>query len=92
MLSYVAVTRFSKNGSQINDGRYSLPDECKKTAVEIISAICNYYFSQFFVMPYVTNQVVEDGEVEKWTYFVTPPLKSGDHFTIRFDVINDLPF
>lgn len=92
MLSYVAVTRFCDNGSRFNYGRYSLPDKCKKTAVEIISAICNHYFSRFFVMPYVTLQVVEDGEVEKWTYFVTPPLKSHEHFTICFDVINDLPF
>lgn len=92
MLPYVAVTRYCKNGSCINYGRYSLPGQCKKTATEIISSICNYYFSRFFVMPYVSLQVIEDGDVEKYTYFVTPPLKSHEHFTIRFDVINDLPF
>lgn len=92
MLSYVRVTRYNKDGSHFNYGRYSVQDQCKKTAAEIVSAICNHYFSRFFIMPYVSLQIIEDGDVDKWTYFITPPLESHVHFTIRFDVINDLPF
>ncbi|AXH76095.1 MAG: hypothetical protein [Microviridae sp.] len=79
------------------DCRYSWRKSCgfnqtSKSANELLSTLVRDSFSAYGKLPFITSQMVEEGELEFYSHFVTFPKPSDTRYIVRYMVINDLPF
>lgn len=87
---YISITHLKKR-YRVRWRRFVGFNQCKKVANEVLSEISVKCFERYGCMPYETFQVIEDGTLEKWRFFVTFP-NGSEYYELRFTIINDLPF
>lgn len=63
-----------------------------KVANEVLSNLSAFCMARYGVMPYETLQVITEGSVDSYTYYVTFPKEADSHYIVRFVSFNDLPF
>lgn len=88
---YVTVTRVGKN-FRSTSFRFAGFNNCKHTATEILSEFDVECFRKYGELPFVTSQVITDGAIDVYKYFVTFPHPSTARYVVKFWVVNDLPF
>jgi hypothetical protein len=88
---FITIKHFA-NGFSSSYRRFAAFNNYKRTAMQILSEFDVKCFRKYGCLPFVTSQVVTDGVIDTYKYFVTFPKPSTSYYMLQFAVINDLPF
>lgn len=88
---FVSVTSVHRN-YRTSYRRVCFNGDVFKVAHQVLSELAVSCMERYGVMPYETLQVVTEGDVDTYTYYVTFPKIAHSHYVIRFVSFNDSPF
>lgn len=77
---------------RVSFAKFAGVNQCHKTARDILSDIIQACRVKYKESPFVTSQVITDDVIDKYSYFVSLPRRSGIRFVVRYMIVNDLPF
>lgn len=88
---FVSITSIHRN-YRVDYRRSCIIDGPFKVANQVLSELAVFCMERYGVMPYETLQIVTEGDVDTYTYYVTFPKVACSHYVIRFVTFNDSPF
>lgn len=85
---YVSVTSIHRS-YRTSYRRSCIFDDPRKVAHKVLCDLSEFCQERYGNKPYQSLQIISEGNVDTYTYYVTFPLVAHSYYIIRFVVTND---